>query len=129
QVGGRANRNWFDIDMFWVYLGNGHYQFDATKIAEGEKWCADQCIAAMANDLELVIVSTDDPSADNVSFYAQLADNHGYDVSIVRTPRPWSPHELKERTTYRTPVKVIQKQIKLYEEHQDEREASQTTVF
>lgn len=126
---GRARKNWWDQSMFWYHIGNGHYHFDVNRIGEADKWIADQCIDAMSRQEPVVILTTDDPSSDIVDFYVQIAENHDYEVEILRTDRPWIPQQLRRSASRHVPLKVIQQQVKAYQEHPDEREASQASLF
>lgn len=117
----------YETDDFWSI--GGTYQFDASKLGLAHKWNQTNVRTACNFEEEIIVVSNTNMTMWEMKPYLAMAAEHGYDLEIFSTPRPWDAAILFERNVHGVPLSTLEKQIRKYQLHDDETEWTDMSIF
>jgi predicted kinase len=122
-IGGKI----FETDKFWER--SGAYKFDPSKLGLAHAWNQANVKTACNFGEELVVVANTNMTMWEMKPYLAVAAENGYELEVIRTPGPWDPDVLFERNVHGVPLGTLQKQVRKYQEHDEETEWTDMSIF
>lgn len=103
---GDRNR-WYETDQYWEDR-NGHYDFDATRLAIAHDWCFDMVEAAMENpEVERVVVSNTFATVRSIEPFVRAANRMKIPVRVIcMCGKHKNTHDVPEEVVERTRQKM-----------------------
>ena len=95
---------------------HGSYSFDHTKIKEAHKWCQSECVEAMEDGFDVVVVHNTFTRKWEVDPYLKMAQDKEFQVQVINLyDGGLSDRELSDRCGHNLPPHLIQKQRKRWD--------------
>jgi len=114
-----------EADDFW----GPNYAFNPEFIGDAHKWCQLNVKREMIAGSKHIIVSNTSIKNRDMKAYIDMAEQFGYEVDIIRTPGPWSVEDSNTRNVHGVPLFALEKQHGGYQEHPNEREWNDRSIF
>lgn len=123
-----ADDFWYTPTLIWSN-SEKVYNFKMDKLGKAHSWCKLNVEHSLLHNVPLVIVSNTSMSLKETRPYQNLAKEYGYEVDIIRTPRPWDVNNLDARNIHGVPFDVLENQVARYEPVIGEVEWDDMTIF
>mgnify|MGYP001281062253 FL=1 len=117
---------WFETDQFFML--NGVYKFDISKLKIAHQWNQLRVEHAMFHGADIVCTNTF-IALWELEHYLELAEQYKYEVTIIRSPGPWSVENSASRNKHSVPPDVIKRHINSYQPHHNEIEWTDLSIF
>jgi len=108
----------FEADSF--FMKDGKYEFDANKLPQAHAQCQKGVSDCMMIGMEMIVVSNTNMRSRDMEPYFMLANQHGYEVEVYRTPDPWDAKLFASRNVHGLTEAMIQRQIDRYQPLENE---------
>lgn len=128
HLGGVEKQNWFETDMF-LYNDSGKYEWSPQRLDIAIESMRRGVFESLQSGKELVIASSVTTKLRFVRPSEALAAKFGYEIQIIRSPRPWDLDTLFERNKHNVPRGILQKHIENYQDHPNEIEWTDMSIF
>jgi predicted kinase len=128
HLGGKPKENWFETDMY-LYNDAGQYEWTPQRLESAIENMRQRTFESLRDGKELVICSSVTTKLRFVRPLEALAAKFGYEVQIIRSPRPWDLDVLFQRNKHNVPRGILQKHIENYQDHPNEVEWTDMSIF
>ena len=104
-------------DHFFVELGNGVYQFDASRLKDAHADSQRRFQSAMDRRVKTIVVDNTNVMRWEMNSYVNAAGKHAYPVILVESKTPWrmDPKELAAKNSHGVPEEVLRNKVKQFE--------------
>ena len=118
-----------EADRWW----GSDYKWTLKKLGKAHQWCRLEVERGMLDDVEQIIVANVFIKLKDLTEYLKLAEEYGYEVTIIRSPGIWHIDNLiannDKRDRINTPEFVLKRHILEYQKGTLEREWKDLSIY